>query len=654
MGSSPMILLPPEMKDIIISHLELPEILHLGQTCRDWNSSALKGMYRRDAVEHKSRAVKYMAYRAIDEETTDLAIQTLERSKEFGKTEFELNSNRCSSIKDKVRKNWTIYQVSTALHWAIWRSNVRLAQALLEKGANPKRPSEGRVVTALTDEEITQKLEHYRQNMTDLKFTLIAPIFVAFIKEDRDMLELLLEAEAGPKAVFDQQSGEVEEIEEEVEEIAEEVEEIEEEVEEIEEEVEEIEEEGEEREEEKEIDEMEEISILHFAAADGDADFGLLELLFDKFSEYINEKCTIDDATPLHVALKSGSTRGMQLAVNTGAEREARNFYDETPLVVGVRELSRLAEDAETFEEHITCLRSFVNLGGDLNPPDGDTLLPEHGDLQGEGNVIPGVPHRQADLEGGTRWSNSNVANELVLAMLPMEENHPGLMMVRQLLLDFADQGLIFAQPAFWLPSPLYLVMCRRTDPQAQWLFAFLTKMKATIHAEEARFFFLGWCESRLWQTTAAAWRPHIESIPQDAVLMAYAIAFSQDTSELYDLIMDIPLAAPHSAILLTAIASKKAWSWRVTLARVEDNFLTSFSFHGDGILHITVRFYLMSPGYSAAEAIQDISMLVAAGANIAMQNRDRQNPLQLLLHLLGPNRKEDLPELVAYLETLL
>ncbi|KAG5921471.1 hypothetical protein E4U61_006679 [Claviceps capensis] len=603
MGSNPLVLLPPEINDKIMSYLNLPEILHLGQTCRDWYSSALRGMYRRDAVGHRSRAIKYMARRAIDEQTTDLAIQTLARSKEYGKSDFELNTIRAPH---EVQMNGTIYQASTALHWAIWTRNMRLAQKLLDEGALTKYSSEGRVVTVFGNEEISQKLEHYRQNMTDLQFTLMLPIFVAFLREDRDMLELLLQVTTGPEAVIDVLSGEVVDI-----------------------------------------------SILHFAAADRDADIGLLQLLFDRFSQHINSECTIEFVTPLHVALNSGSTRGMQLAVRTGAEREARNVNDETPLVVGVRKLSRLARNAETFENHIMCLRSFVDLGGDLNPPDGGALLPEHGDLQGEGNVVPGVPHRQADLEGGTRWSNSNVANELVLALLPMDENHPGLMMVRQLLLDFAKQGLIFAQPASWLPSPLYLVMHRRIHPQAEWLFAFLTEMQATIHAEEAAVFFLGWCEAGLWQTTEAAWRPHIESITQDVVLMAYVKAFSKDTSELYDLLMNIPLAASHSNMILAALASKKAWSWRVTLARFKDDFLASFSLHGEGILHLTVRSYVISPDYSAAEAIQDISTLVAGGANIALQNSNRHNPLQLL-QLVNPNRKEDLPELVAYLETLL
>ncbi|KAG6111745.1 hypothetical protein E4U14_002283 [Claviceps sp. LM454 group G7] len=86
--------------------------------------------------------------------------------------------------------------------------------------------------------------------------------------------------------------------------------------------------------------------------------------------------------------------------------------------------------------------------------------------------------------------------------------------------------------------------------------------MQATIHAEEAGDLFLGWCETRPCQATEAAWWQHIESITDVTVSAAYAIAFSQDTCELYNMLVRMPLAAPRSDSLVeAAFASKKKWS---------------------------------------------------------------------------------------------
>ncbi|KAG5921473.1 hypothetical protein E4U61_006681 [Claviceps capensis] len=435
MESNPMLLLPSEMKAEIVYYLDLPEILRLGQTCRNWYPSAIQGLYRRDAREHNSCAIKWMAASAIDEQTTDLAIRTMAHSQEFG---GELNAIQLGSL---LAQDWSLYKVSTALHWAIWLSNVRLTKTLLGNGASPRIPCSA--VLFELPEQFSQRLMYFRRVFVGFEFGQAFPIFLAFLRREPDIFEVLLNHGADPEAAIEYDDQSNDGI-------------------------------------------VESISILHFAAADRAPDFGQLERLFDRFREHINQPCTIAGLTPLHVALKSGSTRGMQIAVKAGADKEARNAYLLTPLVMGVQQLRDLSANAAIFEEHTRCLREFVDLGGNLNPANGYWLVPGH--LHGGDRA----PHRQADLDDGTltRWSNnSNVANELILAILPMKNNHPGLMILRQLLLDFVDKGLIFAEPALWLPSPLRLVMSNHGAAQSEWLFAFLTKMEATVHAEEVANF---------------------------------------------------------------------------------------------------------------------------------------------------------------------
>ncbi|KAG6182434.1 hypothetical protein E4U27_001833 [Claviceps purpurea] len=99
------------------------------------------------------------------------------------------------------------------------------------------------------------------------------------------------------------------------------------------------------------------------------------------------------------------------------------------------------------------------------------------------------------------------------------------------------------------------------------------------------------------------------------------------------------------------AFCYKKKWSWTKIVAREfeEDNCTTWDLLGQESMLHGTIRFFEEVPGYSAADAIQDISKLMREGVDITIQDTEGRNPLDLLLHLACD--KTDCSELTAFLE---
>ncbi|CCE31830.1 uncharacterized protein CPUR_05685 [Claviceps purpurea 20.1] len=314
-----------------------------------------------------------------------------------------------------------LYVASTALHFAVFMGNVRLTKTLLDMEASLTIACSPLLWRSMGSEDVLRRVRYFHHVFEDLHFGSAFSIFLAFIQSHPDMCKLLVDHGAGREAMIVNFHGEPKVM-----------------------------------------------SILHFAAADPTRDYRHWQCLFGGFREYIDEPCPRESqSTPLHIALVNGCTQGMQIAVESGADKEARDRASRTPLYIGV--LGILPDtrwDPRTLQERTVCFRKFVELGASVDP-EGDSLLLHTVRLD-----VPHPLHRRlirhliyfllehhADIQGTNRSQNTNVVNEIVQGIICrnfQDRRADGLL--KDLLNDLVDRGLNLEIPAPGLSSPLYCV----------------------------------------------------------------------------------------------------------------------------------------------------------------------------------------------------
>ncbi|CCE31801.1 uncharacterized protein CPUR_05656 [Claviceps purpurea 20.1] len=640
-SKSLMALLPSEMKIEIMSHIITQQSLSsLGQTCRAWHKVANEELYKRDCMENCSFAIKWMAAHAVDEQTTDSALRTLEISRRWG-GQIDAVKRRLSRLDraGSERKDETMYDTSTAIHFAVFLGNVRLTKTLLDMEASLTIPCSPLLFRSMGSEQLILRFKCFRRPLNCYRFGPAFPIVLAFLQSDPGMCRLLMEHGAGREAMifgYENNAGAM--------------------------------------------------SILHFAAADRTTDYRQWQCLFDRFREYINEPSPDDyQSTPLHVALISGCTQGMQIAVETGADKESRDSGLCTPLRLGIADMPLYTiEDPKPFEEHMRCLRKFVDLGASVNP-DGDSLigfavkhyasLPEKS--PGLRHLIYFLLERHADINRTFFEPHSNMVNEIIHSILELGDAPQSRELLKELLGDLIDRGLNLTIPAPGLPSPLYRVLTH-DDSKLVWLVDLLCDNGAPIHEYEVGPAFLSWCEtSRLWAGNKydawwqhqgqedeiflkwcehpynAWWWQHVKHISPFFVSQAYQEAFCK-SRQLYDILTHLPLPKPwdwDNVLVRLAFCSMQPWSWRlVVLLKFEAKFNDIWCLNcGDNMIHLTVRQFIRVGDYSVADATRDILHLMDEGVEISSRNRHGQTPLDILL---GPgSSRDDLMEFAALLE---
>ncbi|CCE27458.1 uncharacterized protein CPUR_00932 [Claviceps purpurea 20.1] len=376
--------MPREINVLIISHLDLDVISRLGQSCRAWYQVTLPELYSRDAKEGNSFAIRWMAAYAVDEESTEIALNTLDISARFG--------GQVDVILGQ-REGQTLYETPNALHYAIVGKNLRLAKKLLDMGARHDIPCLNRRMRSLDpySDELTDFFgEHYHIGQW-------FPIFLAFIHSDPDMGQLLVDRGAGRDAMIRGTP----------------------------------------------------ISILHLAAADQTRDIGQWRFLFDRFRKHIDERCTGNEETPLHIALRRGSIQSVQFALEVGANTEVQNAALLTPLAALVQ-VSKIRD-----QTHVACIRKIVEFGGNIHP-DGDSVMVHVMEYYCNSPVMwPEIRHiLNFFLDHGADLNERSLSGEIALSTVIIEED---------------------AQPA--------------------WLFDLLSKKGAPISNDGVDVSFFHWCE---------------------------------------------------------------------------------------------------------------------------------------------------------------
>ncbi|CCE34720.1 uncharacterized protein CPUR_08656 [Claviceps purpurea 20.1] len=634
-----MALLPPETKMQIISHICTQQSLsRLGQSCRAWYEVANEELYKRDSRENNSFAIKWMAARAVDEQTTDSALRTLEISRRWGGQINAVNRRLCRA---RSKKDQRMYEMSTALHFAVFLGNMRLTKTLLDMNASLEITCSTFLWKSMGSEEVLRRINYFLfvfGSDGDIRFGSAFPVFLAFIQRNADMCKLLVEHGAGREALIVYYFGEPQAM-----------------------------------------------SILHFAAADRTTDYRQWQCLFDGFREYIDEPCPRDSqSAPLHIALIHGCTQGMQIAVESGADKEARNSALRTPLYLGILGIPRYRiADPKPFEEHTRCLRKFVELGASVNP-DGDSLIGlivkrcalfpvESPQLR---PLIHFLLEHHADINETFTEPSTNMVNEIIDGISRFDDDPPALEILKELLSHLVDRGLNLTIPVPGLPSPLCRVLVLY-NAKPEWLFDLLCENGATIHEREVDSAFLYWCETpRLWEENKyhmwwqnpgqedemflkwcehpynACWWQHVKHISRHTVTLAYGAAFKYEDRKLYDILTHLPLPGPFEDVLVKiAFVSLRAWSWRqVVLREFEDDFFATWSLNcRENLIHLTVRLFIEVEDYSVAEATWDILHLRDKGVEMTSRNSYGETPLEILLG--RGSYRDGLMELAAVLE---
>ncbi|CCE31798.1 uncharacterized protein CPUR_05653 [Claviceps purpurea 20.1] len=525
-----LVLLPPETKMQIISHLSTQNSLsRLGQSCRAWHEVANEELYKRDSRENNSFAIKWMAFHAVDEQTTDSAIRTLEISRRWGGQIDAVQPHLLQSHRALSKRDPIMYETSTALHFAVLLGNMRLTKTILDMKASLTIQCSPVLWRSMGSKELSRKVEYFRRVLNGLfnPSGPVFPLFLAFLQGDTGMCELLVEHGAGREAIIVDSDTDPKAM-----------------------------------------------SILHFAAADPTTDYRQWRCLFDRFREHIDEPSPqLARYTPLHIALKTGCTQGMQIAVESGADKESRSDVLHTPLSLGIQELKfQWNMDSRTFEEHMRCLRKFVDLGASVNP-EGDSPLgiamrpymldPVNYPLMR--HVIYFLLEHHVDINRPLLLPYESVVFGIIRGIILNDKNRRSLKLLKQLLTDLIDRGLnITAVPG--QTSPLYRVLINR-KAEPKWLFDLLCEKGATIHAYEVDGAFLRWCDiSRFWRKNKynawwqhqgqedeifqkwcehpynAWWWQHVKKIPPYVVSLAYEKAPNKK-GQLYDILTHLPLS---------------------------------------------------------------------------------------------------------------
>ncbi|CCE27459.1 uncharacterized protein CPUR_00933 [Claviceps purpurea 20.1] len=602
--------MPREIKALIIFHLDLDVLSRLGQSCRAWYQVTLPELYGRDAKEGRSSAIRWMASQAVDEERTEIALNTLEISARFG--------GQVDVISEQ-HEGQTLYETPTALHYAIIRRNLRLAKKLLDMGARHDIPClHERLIASLHSSyfsDVLIRLHYFTDffRVRNLNGQIVRnlngqsfPIFLAFMRKDPDMGQLLVDRGAGREGMISPPFTTA----------------------------------------------PTRIPILHLLASEDMGDIGQWRFLFDHFREHINERCTEEGETLLHTALRCGAIQNVQIVLEAGVNMEVQNAALLTPLVALVQVWTIQNQ------RHVACIRKFVELGSNIHPG-GDSVMvhvmkyyrlrPEMwSDIRHTLNFF--LDHG-ADLNERS-LSGTNVVSQLIPTICHAA---PAAMeALEELLHDLIDKGLDLRS----LPQPLEerSALCTviiQKDAQPAWLFDLLCKQRATILDEEADDFFCRWFEVprlRMGNQLYNIWQ-HAEQISPDTADRVYNLAISYDTPSFFDLLVRTLLIIPPVLTLASmAFDHKKKWSWSSIVAReFKGNFTTWDLLGQESMLHRTVRFYKEVPDYSAADAIRDISKLMRDGMDITIRNEDGRHSLDLLLLLACS--KTDCSELVAFLE---
>ncbi|CCE29377.1 uncharacterized protein CPUR_03070 [Claviceps purpurea 20.1] len=474
-----------------------------------------------------------MAHHAVDEETTDSAIRTLEISRRWGgEIDTDQRKRPYRSGQARLYHVLRMYDESTALHFSVIMGNLRLTEKLLDMGASLKTHCTPVLYEALGSEEFLDRIDYFQDTFEEPGFSVgdMLPLSLAFLQGNSDMCKLLVDRGADRQVMTVYSRG------------------------------------G-----------SRAMSILHFAAADRTTDYRQWQCLFDGYRKYINERCPRGSrCTPLHVALINGCTQGMQIAVESGANKEATNGESRTPLAMGILKIPpKTINDPKRFEEHMVCLRKFVELGGSVNP-EGDSLLAlamqvyagRPSERPHMRQLIYFLLEHHADVHGTIREPYTNVVNELINGIFLDKDNTESQELLKELLSDLVDRGVNLKKPAPGLPSPLRRAL---SSPKAEprWFFDFLCENGATIHDDEVDSAFLRWCKMpRLWSTNEynawwqhqgqedeiflkwcehlynAWWWKHVKQISPSAVSRAYEIA-SKNSQQLHDILTHLPLSAP-------------------------------------------------------------------------------------------------------------
>lgn len=282
-----MILLPPELKIDIVSRLDEPAALsRLGRSCRIWYEVANEELYKRDARENNSFAIKRMAVYARDEKTIDDAIRTLKISRLWG---GQIDAVGPALTSQQTSNRTQRIHALTALGIGVALGNVPLVESLLDEGARHDIPCSIMSSSLPQSLRFRYRVRYFKEVFKDyFRSDNALPIFLAFLRTDLDMCHCLLErgverdamiVGSGPHSTR--------------------------------------------------------ISILHFVAADPTRECGQWRFFYDRFREHINEPCTAMNLTPLHVAMMSGCVQGVYDTLEYGADKEARNVDLQTPIMMG-------------------------------------------------------------------------------------------------------------------------------------------------------------------------------------------------------------------------------------------------------------------------------------------------------------------------------
>ncbi|CCE31799.1 uncharacterized protein CPUR_05654 [Claviceps purpurea 20.1] len=632
----PLVLLPPEMKHQIMSRISTQQSLsRLGQSCRAWYEVANEELYKRDSRENNSVAIKWMAAHAVDEQTTDSAIRTLEVSLRWG---GQIDAVKQHHYSRSDTEEEIMCDTSTALHVAVFFGNVRLTKTLLDMKASLTIPCPTLSWASMGTQQLRIRFAYFQKVIENWRHVSpVFPIFLAFLKSDTDMCKLLLEHGAGREAmILGTETG------------------------------------------------PQVMSILHFAAADPTTDYRQWQCLFERFREYIDEPSPQMDApAPLHVALRAGCTQGMQIAVEFGADKEARNGFSHTPLSSFALETTD--EHPVTFEERTVCIRKFVELGASLESEVDSLLLiavqsyiPDPLDYPLTRNLIDFLLERRADIHGISGWQNTNMVNEILDAIFDQEDDPESLELLKELLSHLVDGGLNFTTLSPGLPSPLCRVL-NDFNSDHGWLIDLLCDKGATIHEHELNRAFICWCHTtELWETNQydawwqhqgqedeifqkwcehphnVWWWQHVERISLHDVEEAYEVAFGHEDRHLYDILTHLPLPAPSDDVLLKLAFHAEAmlpWAWRLVMRHeFEDDFVVTWHpQRGENMIHLTVHMFIAHEGdYSAADAIQDILYLTDKGVDMTARNADGKTPFEVLLN--SESNEDGILELAALL----
>ncbi|QPG93660.1 hypothetical protein C2857_001543 [Epichloe festucae Fl1] len=602
-------IVPTELKCHITSYLSLEELGRLGQCSKDWWKLTNPELYTRDAKEGNSYAIKWAACTRT-KRGNQFAIATMTRSVMHGGQVNAIHKDFPKQNND----NSIHYETATAIHYAVAFGNRVLVNWLLDMGANLEIPCSGKdwALNVMNPALLIRQLGRFAGFYPGVAgYGLWLPLFVAFLQNNVRMARLLIQRGAPGDATHSTRNMLTRRT----------------------------------------------ISILHFAAANNSTDFEMWKPLFNVFGNHINERCTEDLHTPLHVAMRSGNIKGMEAALEAGAIIEERNLGNHTPLVEGVLRLHWIASNGPARQQHITCLKQLVERGANVNPVGDSVLVPAIRYYRD--NAISGPDMRHLIhffLDSGADVNASNTVGstpmrELCAAIFAMERSPAASETLKRLLKELVKRGADLSQT---LPGNLsYLnVVLHNRDARPAWLYNFLWKNGATIQAHEADLFFLAWCQIPRLHTKRQynIWQ-HTADISMPAIERAYKLAFESETPHLYNILRRSPLPSPTYYFLVrVAFNAAMKWSWRKILGyELASGFVTAADDHLENLVHLTVRVYSNLEDYSALEASKDISSLVRRGANIFQHNAYHKNPLEML-NIMAPI-KDDWADLREALE---